>query len=112
MAATTAVIAASATPQSLINSASGGGSSVLDKIFNFATSKFDTALDYTLDKLETDRLIKLRRAETEAEAARGQNLLYQTQLSSDLKSVELIETLVPALLIGGFAIGALLILKK
>lgn len=99
------------TPQSLINSASGGGESILNKIFDFATSKFDTALDYALDKAETDRLIKLRRAEAEAEAARSQNLLYSADIANNLKNIELTEAFVPMLVIGGLAIAAVLILK-
>lgn len=94
-----------------INSVTSTGTSVLSTIWDYATNTFDRGLNYFYERDQTNRLIKLREAEAQAETAKKDNY---TALQSAAQAAAAMtgSKYVPYMMAGLIGLGAFVLTQR
>lgn len=94
-----------------INTASGGGESVLDRLWTFGQATVDRGLTYILEKDQMERMIKLRKAEAQADIAKKESYTYLGS-AMDTLGAGAGNKMVPYVLAAALGLAAFVVVKK
>lgn len=88
-----------------------GADNLLDKVWNYGTGLFERGLTFYFEKENTERLIKLRQAETDADLARKESY---NNLGGALEQYNIANgtNMIPYLMAGLLGLAAFVFVKR